>query len=588
MEIIETTQTSSLPVSNASITSLCHKATLEAVLRYHNQGWAVTPIKDRSKRPFLTGWQTKKLTRPEVLEQFSGPPRNVGIVLGELSDGIVDLDLDRREAVSLAPHFLPKTNCMFGRPSNPRSHYLYRVSNPGARTPFEGAGNDGMLLEYRANGCVTVFPPSVHESGESIDFDRKGEPAHVDREELLSAASRLAAATLLACQWIEGQRHELALALGGVFARSGWLLEQAQGFVQAICEATADEEATSRLRDVSDAYDRVAGVENAYGFPKLAELIGSDRVKKLSEWLRLRTVDSSQPVSTAAPGGTNTAKTLVSNKFAFTDSGLADRFARQHQGGVRYCHQYKAWYVWNDRFWEKDEAKKVVKLAQDSLYALANDASKCETMEDAKRLLDGVRRSLDANRLRGLLSIAESELPVHPNDFDANPYLLNCRNGTVDLRNGKLKPYSASDLNTKCLPVNYVPEAICPTFLNFLERIANGNQELIGFLQRAMGYALTGSAREQCYFILHGNGANGKSTLINLFKWIIGPYAAQAQADTFMARKSESIRTDIARLAGHRMVVSSENDVDQREPPRVCRRLFVLSHATIASSSICA
>ena len=221
------------------------------------------------------------------MEQFSGPPRNVGIVLGDLSDGIVDLDLDCPEAVALAPDFLPKTNCVFGRPSNPRSHYLYRVSKPGPRKPFEGAGNDGMLLEYRAKDCMTVVPPSVHESGESIDFDQDGEPAHVDREELLSAASRLAAATLLARQWIEGQRHELALALGGVFARAEWPLEQAQGFVQAICETTADEEATSRLRDVSDAYDRIAAGENAYGLPRLTDLIGKDRVEKVSKWLNL-------------------------------------------------------------------------------------------------------------------------------------------------------------------------------------------------------------------------------------------------------------------------------------------------------------
>src|SRR5215469_5493808 len=148
MEFIKETETSSLPLSNASIPSLCHKATLEAVIRYQDQGWVVTPVRERSKIPFLTGWQTKKLTGSEVLEHFSAGPRNAGVVLGELSDGLTDLDLDCREAVLLAPHFLPKTDCVFGRPSNPRSHYLYRVSNPGPRIPFEGAGNDGMLLEY--------------------------------------------------------------------------------------------------------------------------------------------------------------------------------------------------------------------------------------------------------------------------------------------------------------------------------------------------------------------------------------------------------------------------------------------------------
>ena len=120
-----------------------------------------------------------------------------------------------------------------------------------------------------------------------------------------------------------------------------------------------------------------------------------------------------------------------------------------------------------------------------------------------------------------------------------------------------------SDLITKCVPVNYVPEATCPTFRGFLERITNGNQELIGFLQRFSGYSLTASTQEQCLFIFHGDGANGKSTFLNLMRWIMGPYATQAQADTFMIRKSEGVRSDIARLDGFRMVVSSENEMHQ-------------------------
>jgi hypothetical protein len=242
---------------------------------------------------------------------------------------------------------------------------------------------------------MTVVPPSVHESGEPIEFDRDGEPAHVDREELLSAASHLAAAALLARQWVEGERHELALALGGVFARSGWRLEEAQAFVQAICEATADEQARSQLRNVSDAYQRVTAGENAYGFPKLADLIGKQRVEKVSKWLNLHAVSDPQQKSPTVVEANHTRFSSWRN-ISFSDSGMAEWFAAQHRSQARYSHHHRAWFLWNSRFWEKDDSGRATKLALESVKSLATGVTDCQGSEDAKRLLDGVRRSLDA------------------------------------------------------------------------------------------------------------------------------------------------------------------------------------------------
>ena len=113
-----------------------------------------------------------------------------------------------------------------------------------------------------------------------------------------------------------------------------------------------------------------------------------------------------------------------------------------------------------------------------------------------------------------MISLAQSEVPIRPELLNANPWLLNCLNGTIDLRTGRLLPHTMEHFITKLAPVNYDPNANCDRWLEFLSRIMDGNEQLISFLQRAIGYALTGETSEQCLFIFHGSGANGKSTFL--------------------------------------------------------------------------
>ena len=136
-----------------------------------------------------------------------------------------------------------------------------------------------------------------------------------------------------------------------------------------------------------------------------------------------------------------------------------------------------------------------------------------------------------------------------PRDFDADPWLLNCANGTVDLRTGELRAHDRADLLTCLSPVSYDLEAGCPIFEKFVYKIQANNIRVYDFLQRVLGYALTGSTQEQCLFILWGSGANGKSTLINLVTRLLGNYARNTPVETLLAKKqSGEIPTDVARL----------------------------------------
>lgn len=157
------------------------------------RGWSSIPIPFRSKLPIIKAWQTLRLDYHELQRYFRGRC-NLGVLLGEPSNWLIDVDLDHQLAVDLAAEFLPATGSIFGRKSKPRSHWLYIVTAPAA-TKKEQAVIDSkkaMLVEFRSTGCQTVFPPSFHEKGESIEWATDGEPTKLAPEVLLSAVAALA------------------------------------------------------------------------------------------------------------------------------------------------------------------------------------------------------------------------------------------------------------------------------------------------------------------------------------------------------------------------------------------------------------
>jgi putative DNA primase/helicase len=155
-------------------------------------------------------------------------------------------------------------------------------------------------------------------------------------------------------------------------------------------------------------------------------------------------------------------------------------------------------------------------------------------------------------------------VPVRPAELDAGPWRLNVQNGTLDLRSGALHPHDRADLITRLAAVDYDPDAPAPAWHAFLERILGGDPELIAFVQRALGYALTGDTREQVLFILHGSGANGKSTLLEAVGGVMGDYALVTMVDTLMVRYGSTVPNDVARLRGARLVVAVEPEEGQR------------------------
>ena len=156
------------------------------------------------------------------------------------------------------------------------------------------------------------------------------------------------------------------------------------------------------------------------------------------------------------------------------------------------------------------------------------------------------------------LARSEPDVPLEPHQLDANPMVLNVLNGTLDLQTGKLEPHRRENLITKIAPVEYKPEASCPAWKAFLDQIMEGNHALIYFLQRAVGYALTGNISEQALFFLYGTGANGKTTFLIVVLALMGDYGCQAAPDVLLAKRGETHPTEVADLAGRRFVSTVE------------------------------
>lgn len=250
-------------------------------------------------------------------------------------------------------------------------------------------------------------------------------------------------------------------------------------------------------------------------------------------------------------------------RYARTDLGNAERFVAQHRDVVRYIPAWRVWFLWDGRRWAKDETLEVQRLAKQTVRAMWQDTQDPELCPDKATKADLVRhimQSESANRIDSMLRRAQSEqgIAITPQQLDADPWLLCCLNGVIDLRTGKLREHDRDLLMTKMAPVAFDENAECFRWQAFLSRIMGGNQSLIDFLQRAIGYSLTGVTDERALFFQYGAGANGKSTFLEVIRALLAGYAQQADFTTFLERKGDGPRNDIARLFGARVVTSSE------------------------------
>jgi len=260
-------------------------------------------------------------------------------------------------------------------------------------------------------------------------------------------------------------------------------------------------------------------------------------------------------------------RAIQNERFELTDMGNGERFADQHRGKVRYCHPWRTWLCWDGCRWAIDNAGRPMQLAKQTARSIHREAAYTRDQNEQQAISKHSMASQRRERLAAMLALAQSEdgIPILPDELDRDPWLLNVQNGTLDLRTGKLRRHNQADLITKVAPVVFDATADCPNWLAFLRRVTDDNGELIGYLERLVGYCLTGRTSDHVLPFFYGVGANGKSTFVNTVLALLGDdYGMKSPPEMLMLRRGEQHPTERADLMGKRLAACVETEDGRR------------------------
>jgi putative DNA primase/helicase len=513
----------------------CHlKAECEKVGKHPRTGYGIAHgLNDATTDTALIRWWW----------EAEWPQANVGIRTGQES-GLVVLDVDPRHGGDAS---LRELEAQHGAlPITPTAlsggggrHFYFQ--HPGFRVPC-GVLDAG--LDIKGDGGSIVAPPSLHASGGQY-------------------------------KWIEG-RTPTAVPLAPL---PSWMLARLQ---EPRRPGTNGSTGHHRAWGIGEDGVIPEGRRNETLFRIACQLYRANLpdemiLEELLDWNMkycappLQEAEVQQIVRSAArynPGSEG-------NQEPLTDLGNARRFIAKHGHNLRYVPHWKKWLIWDGVRWAEDAINEITYLATETIRGLYGEVHRIEDHEKRTGFARHLVHSESHSRIVSMLKLAESVpgVAATPELLDADPWALNLLNGTLNLRTGQLREHRREDRITKLAPVAYDPEAQCPRWDAFLFRVLGGDTELIRFVQKAVGYTLTGSTEEQCFLILYGTGANGKSTLIQTLRALLSDYARQTPIETLLVKSGDGPRNDVARLHGARFVAAVEAESGKRLAEALVKQL---------------
>jgi putative DNA primase/helicase len=262
-------------------------------------------------------------------------------------------------------------------------------------------------------------------------------------------------------------------------------------------------------------------------------------------------------------------QTFDRTTFPLTDLGNAERFAQECGARVRFDHLRGEWLIYDGHFWRVDRTGQALELMSHTIRGIYEDAKHLETESERKAVAKWAMLCESRAKLVDALALARNLPGIRAlyTDFDRDPLLINCVNGTLDLRSQHFRPHLHTDLITKSLGTSYDGDATCPWFeSDFLPTIFDNDAELIGFIQRSAALVLSGLVDEQFLWFLYGSGLNGKTSFVKILSMILGDYHQSAPSQMLLARKvgEGGANNDVARLQGARLVTCQEIDSGRR------------------------
>src|SRR5215208_5046399 len=411
--------------------------TTAAAAQYRRLGWSPIPIKDRSKQTALlqlAPYLERPATREE-LNSWTWP--GVGVVTGPVS-GILVLDVDSPEGQAVLDER--------GHPATPMArsgggglHLYFKHPETEIRTGIRVAPG----LDVKAAGGYVVAPPSVGPAGKPYEWIISPKDADLADPpewllELLQRPRKNGSAPPLQERILPGRRNQGLASVAGSMRRRGAEYEEIRAALEVMNRRRCD--------------------------PPLEDR----EVEKIA-----RSVARYEPAETGAririTGQQVTGEGEPSSNL--TDLGNASRLIHRHGLNLRYCWPWSKWLVWDGKRWIKDDTGKVYQLAKETVASIYQEAAAAANEDRRKALAQHAVRSEAEGKIKAMVELARSDVPVKPDELDADPDLLNTESGTIDLRAGDLREHHREDLITKIAPVRYDPDAAAPAWGRFLKRV---------------------------------------------------------------------------------------------------------------------
>lgn len=517
---------------------------MEIPSQLHN--FKFVKVAKNSKRPIETDWTKKPHTLKEIQDWVKDG--NYGVLGGY--GGLVIIDADSPEIGRLVRENLPETFIV--KTPGKGEHFYFLCPEITHKIILRtGPKEDEHFGEIMSFLCQVVGPGSIHPT--------KRTAYTVSHDAPIATVSR-----------------ELVLgALSGYIDHDGGMMEPL-------------ESGTVRISDVikkcniqlDQSGNKMIGPHPIHGSTGGVNF-SVDLVKNVWHCFRCDTgggvasliavLEGVIDCSEAKPGGLVGEKYLETIKkskalgfdlkdrtlSAYTDLWGGRLFYNIHGSDLHWCDPLGGWLIWDGARWLRDDILKIESLAEQVIRHMHDQAN---SQNDKKLKAFAIRREGDS-QFRSMISRLRSleGIPLRSSDFDHDLHLLNLSNKTGDLKTVTVRAHDRADMITRMASVTYNPDAKCPRWERFISEIFQGDEDLIRYVQRAIGYSMTGYVEEHCMFVLYGTGRNGKSTLLKHVSAILGDYAATASAGLLVEKREEGIPNDVARLRGVRMVIVQES-----------------------------
>lgn len=253
----------------------------------------------------------------------------------------------------------------------------------------------------------------------------------------------------------------------------------------------------------------------------------------------------------------------ASKQYDLNDTGNAERFIDRFGDDVRYNNDNKVWMIWDGATWISDPKQKVKVMVDEMIREMKKEAIDEPNEKKMAAMLKNIKHLSSNSGKEAMLKEAQhiGRTPTVNADYDRDNYLLNCKNGVVDLRTGKILPHDRKYMMSKNTNTDVDMDGNHPIWDKFLMDVFRNSKQLVEFVHKAIGYTATGDTKEQCFFQCYGNGSNGKSVMLNVFSSALGDYGLNAQVESILTRSNSNAGNaspDIARMKGARFVRTNE------------------------------